>query len=54
MMRMSAKSFIDAGDRAGDYANEPVPNWGRVNPGAYGNTAQASKTIVTGTLIWIR
>ena len=35
---------IDRGDPESAYANEPSPNGGRVNLGAYGNTAQASKT----------
>ena len=35
---------IDAGKPATAYANEPVPNGGRVNMGAYGNTVQASRT----------
>jgi hypothetical protein len=35
---------IDAGDPSSDYSNEPLPNGGRVNMGAYGNTAQASKS----------
>ena len=33
---------IDLGDPDADYANEPVPNGGRLNLGAYGNTAEAS------------
>jgi uncharacterized protein YpmB len=35
---------IDAGNPADSYSNEPIPNGGRINQGAYGNTAQASKT----------
>ena len=35
---------VDAGDPANAYANEPSPNGGRINIGAYGNTTQASKT----------
>ncbi|MCE5231309.1 right-handed parallel beta-helix repeat-containing protein [bacterium] len=35
---------IDAGYPQSTYANEPMPNGGRINIGAYGNTAQASKT----------
>ncbi|MFC1984260.1 choice-of-anchor D domain-containing protein [Chloroflexota bacterium] len=34
---------IDAGDPASAFNNEPVRNGGRINMGAYGNTAQASK-----------
>jgi len=33
---------IDAGDPASDYSKEPQPNGGRVNMGAYGNTAEAA------------
>jgi hypothetical protein len=35
---------IDAGDPASAYANEPAPHGERINLGAYGNTAQASRT----------
>ncbi len=35
---------IDAGDPACNYSNEPMPNGGRVNMGAYGNTIEASKS----------
>ncbi len=35
---------IDAGDPSSDYSNEPTPNGGRINIGAYGNTAEASKS----------
>jgi hypothetical protein len=37
-------SCIDAGDPAADFSNETEPNGGRVNMGAYGNTAEASKS----------
>jgi len=37
---------IDAGDPASPYASEPSPNGGRRNMGAYGNTAEASKSNV--------
>ncbi len=37
---------IDAGDPAGPVADEPVPNGGLINLGAYGGTAQASKSPV--------
>ncbi|MCK4252133.1 right-handed parallel beta-helix repeat-containing protein [candidate division WOR-3 bacterium] len=33
---------IDAGDPADDWSNEPEPNGGRINMGAYGNTTEAS------------
>ena len=35
---------IDAGNPGTDYLNEPEPNGGCVNLGAYGNTAEASMT----------
>ncbi len=35
---------IDAGDPGLAHENEPVPNGGRVNMGAYANTGEASKT----------
>jgi len=35
---------IDAGDPTDSYANEPSPNGSRINIGAYGNTAEASKS----------
>ena len=35
---------IDAGNPDSDFSNEPAPNGGQINMGAYGNTAQASKT----------
>ena len=36
--------LVDAGSPASTYANEPAPNGGYVNLGAYGNTQQASMT----------
>jgi hypothetical protein len=33
---------IDAGDPAPDYSNEPEPNGGRIDMGAYGNTSEAT------------
>ena len=33
---------IDAGDPASPYSNEPAPNGGRINMGAYGNTTSAA------------
>ena len=41
---------IDAGDPSSDFSNEPSPNGGRINIGAYGNTPQASKTYELGNL----
>jgi hypothetical protein len=35
---------IDAGDPNSDYSNEPWPNGGRVNMGAYGNTKEATRS----------
>jgi len=37
---------IDAGDPTSDCSNEPAPNGGRINMGAYGNTPEASKSVV--------
>jgi hypothetical protein len=39
---------IDAGDPADAYAAEPSGNGGRINQGAYGNTAQASLSAPSG------
>jgi hypothetical protein len=36
---------IDAADPAADFAAEVLPNGGRANLGAYGNTAEASKSV---------
>jgi hypothetical protein len=35
---------IDAGDPASDYSHEPLPNGGRINMGAYGNTSLAARS----------
>ena len=35
---------IDVGDPASSVGNEPVPNGGRINQGAYGGTNQASES----------
>jgi len=43
---------IDAGDPLSGYSNEPAPNGGRVNMGAFGNTAEASKSLPAPTLEW--
>jgi parallel beta-helix repeat protein len=37
---------IDTGDPASDCSNEPAPNGGRINMGAYGNTPEASKSLL--------
>ena len=39
-----ASPCIDTGDPIDDYSTEPAPNGGRINVGAYGNTAEASKS----------
>jgi len=41
---------IDAGNPTSDYSNEPQPNGNRVNLGRYGNTAEASKSEITGII----
>ncbi len=38
---------IDAGDPGSVFGEEPTPNGGHINMGAYGGTSQASKSIVT-------
>ncbi len=38
---------VDAGSPTDSYSNEPTPNGGRINLGAYGNTAQASKSVAS-------
>lgn len=40
---------IDAGEASAAYANEPSPNGNRANMGAYGNTAEAFKSISGGS-----
>ena len=35
---------IDTGSEADSFANEPRPNGGRINMGAYGNTSEASRS----------
>ncbi|HDR04181.1 MAG TPA: hypothetical protein ENN84_02905, partial [Candidatus Marinimicrobia bacterium] len=39
---MAGSPAIDAGDPSLDYSNEPLPNGGRINMGAYGNTEFAA------------
>ncbi len=41
-------SCIDSGNPADDYSDEPEPNGGRINIGAYGNTIEASKSSFFG------
>ncbi len=40
----STSPAIDSGDPSMDYSNEPMPNGGRINMGAYGNTPFAART----------
>jgi len=42
---------IDTGDTNSPFAIEPMPNGGRVNMGAYGNTDEASMSLVTWDLV---
>ena len=44
---------IDSGDPASSYADEPEPNGERINMGAYGNTAEASKTGSPPDTMWV-
>ncbi|UCG46920.1 MAG: hypothetical protein JSU94_15640 [Phycisphaerales bacterium] len=41
---------IDAGDPADDYSAEPAPNGSRINAGAYGGTASASRSEWTSSV----
>jgi len=46
---------VDAGDPASDYSRETDKNGGRINMGAYGNTAEASRTDeASGAVMLIR
>ena len=45
MSDMATSPSIDAGDPASCFGGEPVPNGGRVNQGAFGNTPEASKSV---------
>ena len=51
---VASSPAIDAGDPASDYSLETTPNGGRINLGAYGNTAEASRSggATTGELIF--
>jgi hypothetical protein len=44
VMDAMSSPAIDAGDPASDYSLESQPNGGRVNLGAFGNTAEASRS----------
>lgn len=46
--------LIDAGDPESDYSREPKFNGRRINIGAYGNTAVASKSLARGTVMMFR
>ena len=48
---LSESLLIDAGDLSSDWSNEPRPNGGRINMGAYGNTSEASCS-VAGDITW--
>jgi predicted outer membrane repeat protein len=41
---LAGSPCIDAGDPLTDWSNEPWPNGGRVNMGAYGNTSGATRS----------
>jgi len=43
---------IDAGDPASNHSQEPQPNGGRINQGAYGNTVEASRSLGFGDPIF--
>ncbi len=44
---------IDAGDPASDFANETEDNGDRINMGAYGNTAEASRSVSPASVVWV-
>jgi hypothetical protein len=46
-----ASPCIDAGDPGSSIGNEPEPNGGRINMGAYGGTAFASKSLPRLTIV---
>jgi len=45
---------IDAGDPNSPVGDEPQPNGGRINMGAYGGTKEASKSLVPQTIVYIQ
>lgn len=47
-VEINAALAYDAGYWLSSYAGEPRPNGWRINIGAYGNTAEASKSLFTG------
>lgn len=46
---VSGSATVDAGDPNDEFHREPVPNGGRINIGAYGNTPFATKTVAAPT-----
>ncbi len=47
----NGSSAVAAGDPASDFSNQPAPSGGRINLGAYGNTAEATTSARAGVLI---
>ena len=47
VLDLNQSPCIDKGNPQSGFANEPVPNGGRINMGVYGNTQEASKSPVT-------
>ncbi len=47
----STSPCIDEGNPTADYSNEPFPNGGRINMGAFGNTPEASKSPMSSSLV---
>jgi L-ascorbate metabolism protein UlaG (beta-lactamase superfamily) len=45
---------IDAGDPNSPVGQEPEPNGGRINMGAYGGTKEASKSLVPETIVYMQ
>jgi len=50
VMDIETSPCIDAGTISSDFENEPTPNGGKVNIGAYGNSVEASKSVLIGLL----
>ncbi|MFH0881114.1 MAG: NosD domain-containing protein, partial [Lentisphaerota bacterium] len=48
---VAQSACIDPGNPGSIWTNEPVPNGGRINLGAYGGTFKASKSLTTGWLL---
>ncbi len=47
----SCSPCVDSGDPVSSFSNEPIPNGGRINMGAYGNTPDAAQAIEISTVI---